>query len=62
MKALRAWLKASGLNQSQFAALMDTDRYQVSRWLRGRKRPNLDTLRKIQKATRIPLEDLAKGL
>jgi len=62
MKVIAKWMKDQGLTQSEFARLLGVDRHQVNRWLRGKKRPNLDTLRRLQKATGLSLDDLTKGL
>lgn len=62
MKALNRWMRASGISQSQLARLMECDRYQVNRWVRGVRRPSIDTLRRIQKATGLTLKELSRGL
>ncbi len=40
---LRSYMERHGLNQSDLAEKLGTDRHQVSRWLTGGKIPSLDT-------------------
>lgn len=58
MKKLKAWLTAQKHTGAWLADKMKLDRACVSRWLTGARRPNLATLRKIAKATGIPLAEL----
>jgi antitoxin component HigA of HigAB toxin-antitoxin module len=57
MKALRTYMQRQKVNQTQLAALIGTDKYQVSRWLNGAE-PSLRSLRAIAKALNIPAERL----
>jgi len=60
MKELRAYLVANGISQGELARRMRSDRFQVSRWLNGVKRPNVTTLKRISKVTGLTLDQLAK--
>lgn len=61
MKELRAWLKSNGMSQGELARQLGTDRWQVSRWIRGHVTPSGAAIVKIHKLTKIPLITLLGG-
>jgi transcriptional regulator with XRE-family HTH domain len=62
MEILRRYMTAQGLNQSQLATHLGTDRFVISKWLNGKKKPRLESLETISHATGIKLEALVKSL
>ncbi len=40
MEQLREWRKELGLTQTELAERIGTDKFQISRWERGKHRPN----------------------
>lgn len=58
MKNVKAWLRQQKMTQGEFSRRLGTDRYQVSRWMRGRIKPSVPTLKKISSVTGIPIGDL----
>lgn len=62
MEILKTWMTRRGINQSDLAALIGTDRYMVSKWMRGWAKPRLESLQAISAATGLKLEALVKSL
>lgn len=58
MKALKAYMAANNISQSDLARKLGTDKFQVSRWMNGHKAPNISTLRRMSKRLGVPLESL----
>lgn len=49
---LEDWLKANGMTQAQFAELIDSDQGHVSDLIRGKSRPRLESVARIEKVTK----------
>lgn len=60
MEAIREYLKATGQNQSEFAARVGASRSAVSLWIRGKRQPSDYQLYRIHRETGIALEKLRK--
>lgn len=58
MKTLAAFMNREGINQTELAEMIGSDRHQVSRWMQRRKAPTLETIVRIHQATRIPIDRL----
>jgi transcriptional regulator with XRE-family HTH domain len=58
MQALRDYMDRAGISQSELARRLNTDRWQVSRWMRGHVEPSLATRKHISSTLRIVLEKL----
>ena len=48
-------VKKTGLTQSEFEKKFDISENLVSRWIKGDRNPSIKSLKKISKATEIPL-------
>ena len=57
-KQLRAYLKASGMNQNQLAVKLGVHRSVVHHWLSGYCKPAKGRLFQVAAVTRIKIEDL----
>jgi len=62
MQILRDYMVKQGYNQSDLAKHLWVDRFAVSKWLSGKKKPRLETLEHISWRTGIKLEALVKSL
>jgi transcriptional regulator with XRE-family HTH domain len=62
MQILRDYMAKKGWNQSQLADFLGTDRFVVSKWINGKKRPRLESLQNIAYCTDIDLRKLVESL
>lgn len=62
MQILRDYMCRKNWNQSELAHFLGTDRFVVSKWLNGKKKPRLESLQNIAYCTGIDLRALVKSL
>lgn len=62
MQILRAYMTENDLNQSELADQIGVDRYMISKWINGKKKPRLESLQAISARTGLKLEALVKSL
>ncbi len=55
---LRAYKDEHGLTVRQFANLLDEHYSTISLWINGKRRPNMQQIRKIRDVTQVPYEQL----
>lgn len=52
-KLLKKRLHSLRMSQNEFAILMDTNKANVSRWIRGQREPTFETYKKICQVTKV---------
>jgi transcriptional regulator with XRE-family HTH domain len=62
MKALVEYMKVTGLSQVDLAKRIGVDQGQLNHWLRGRRSPSAENLKRIAERTGVSLEKLVADL
>lgn len=61
MEALRRWLEDRGMTQKAFGDLIGVSQATVSDYLRGEIAPTMESLREIQRVTRLSFDELIRS-
>jgi transcriptional regulator with XRE-family HTH domain len=62
MKALHEYLELTGMSQAELAKRAKINPAALNHFMKGRRQPRVESLRKLSEATGISLENLIKGL